>query len=149
RDKGLFSFFQDGHQECCGIRKVTPLRRRLAGLPMWVTGQRRDQSPGTRSSLQIAEQDHGFGSEASPLVKVNPLTHWSSEEVWTYIRMFDVPYNPLHERGFVSLGCEPCTRPILPGQHEREGRWWWEDQGGKECGLHTTNLQPPNPGARG
>ncbi|WP_290785243.1 phosphoadenylyl-sulfate reductase [Halomonas sp.] len=143
-DKGLFSFFRDGHQECCGIRKVAPLRRRLAGLPMWVTGQRRDQSPGTRSSLQIAEHDHGFGSESSPLVKVNPLTHWSSEEVWTYIRMFDVPYNPLHERGFVSIGCEPCTRPTLPGQHEREGRWWWEDQGGKECGLHTTNLQSTN-----
>jgi phosphoadenosine phosphosulfate reductase len=144
-EKGLFSFYHDGHQECCGIRKVAPLRARLAGLPMWVTGQRRDQSPGTRSSLQIAEHDHGFGSEASPLYKINPLTHWSSEEVWTYIRMFDVPYNPLHERGFVSIGCEPCTRPTLPGQHEREGRWWWEDQGGKECGLHATNLPSSAP----
>ena len=143
RDKGLFSFYRDGHQECCGIRKVAPLRRRLSGLPMWVTGQRRDQSPGTRSSLQIAEHDHAFGSEASPLVKFNPLTHWSSDDVWTYIRMFDVPYNPLHERGFVSIGCEPCTRPTLPGQHEREGRWWWEDQGGKECGLHTTKAPSP------
>ena len=139
KEKGLFSFYRDGHQECCGIRKVAPLRERLKGLPVWVTGQRRDQSPGTRSSLQIAEHDHAFGTEATPLIKVNPLTHWSSEEVWTYIRMFDVPYNPLHERGFVSIGCEPCTRPTLPGQHEREGRWWWEDQGGKECGLHATS----------
>lgn len=143
QEKGLFSFYRDGHQECCGIRKVAPLRRRLSGLPMWVTGQRRDQSPGTRSSLQIAEHDHAFGSEASPLVKLNPLTHWSSEDVWTYIRMFDVPYNPLHERGFISIGCEPCTRPTLPSQHEREGRWWWEDQGGKECGLHATQASSP------
>ena len=145
--KGLFSFYRDGHQECCGIRKVAPLRARLAGLPVWVTGQRRDQSPGTRSSLQIAERDTAFGSEASPLYKINPLTHWSSEDIWTYIRMFDVPYNPLHERGFVSIGCEPCTRPTLPGQHEREGRWWWEEQSGKECGLHATNLPGASPQA--
>lgn len=140
QEKGLFSFYRDGHQECCGIRKVAPLRARLKGLPIWVTGQRRDQSPGTRNSVQIAEWDSAFGSDEAPLAKLNPLAHWSSEEVWTYIRMFDVPYNPLHERGFVSIGCEPCTRPTLPHQHEREGRWWWEDQGGKECGLHSGNL---------
>lgn len=144
-EKGLFSFYRDGHSECCGIRKVAPLRERLAGLPMWVTGQRRDQSPGTRSSLQIAERDTAFGSEAQPLYKINPLTHWRSDEVWTYIRMFDVPYNPLHARGFVSIGCEPCTRPTLPHQHEREGRWWWEDQAGKECGLHAHNLGSARP----
>tara|TARA_Y100001001_G_scaffold160918_1_gene184412 strand:+ start:2699 stop:3451 length:753 start_codon:yes stop_codon:yes gene_type:complete len=139
-EKGLFSFYQDGHHECCGIRKVAPLRQRLAGLPVWVTGQRRDQSPGTRSKLQIAERDTAFGSDDQPLYKINPLTHWSSEDVWNYIRSFDVPYNALHEKGYVSIGCAPCTRPILPGQHEREGRWWWEDQGGKECGLHALNL---------
>ncbi|RDB41898.1 phosphoadenylyl-sulfate reductase [Halomonas sp. DQ26W] len=138
--KGLYSFYHDGHQECCSIRKVAPLRERLQGLSMWVTGQRRDQSPGTRSTLQVAERDGAFGSEATPLFKINPLTHWTSEDVWTYIRMFDVPYNPLHERGFISIGCEPCTRPTLPHQHEREGRWWWEDKGGKECGLHVANL---------
>ncbi|WP_444677173.1 phosphoadenosine phosphosulfate reductase domain-containing protein [Halomonas sp. E19] len=80
REKGLFSFYRDGHQECCGIRKVAPLRERLAGLPMWITGQRRDQSPGTRSSLQIAERDTAFGSESQPLYKINPLTHWRSDD---------------------------------------------------------------------
>lgn len=139
REKGLFSFYQDGHQQCCGIRKVAPLRQRLKGLGVWVTGQRRDQSPGTRSSLQIAEHDQAFGSPDQPLYKINPLTHWSSSDVWDYIRMFDVPYNPLHEQGYTSIGCQPCTRPTLPSQHEREGRWWWEEQQGKECGLHAVN----------
>lgn len=143
REKGLFSFYRDGHQQCCGIRKVAPLRQRLEGLGVWVTGQRRDQSPGTRSSLQIAERDNAFGSTERPLYKINPLTHWSSADVWSYIQMFDVPYNPLHEQGYTSIGCQPCTRPTLPGQHEREGRWWWEAQEGKECGLHAVNQISP------
>lgn len=140
REKGLFSFYRDGHQQCCGIRKVAPLRQRLQGLDVWVSGQRRDQSPGTRSGLQIAERDSAFGSAGHPLYKINPLAHWTSADVWSYIQMFEVPYNALHEQGYVSIGCQPCTRPTLPGQHEREGRWWWEEQDRKECGLHVANL---------
>lgn len=135
--KGLFSFLQDGHHECCGVRKVAPLRQQLAGLRAWATGQRRDQSP-TRVALPVVQLDAAHGSAQRPLVKVNPLANWSSEQVWRYIRGAGIPYNPLHERGFISIGCAPCTRPILPGQHEREGRWWWEDATQRECGLHAT-----------
>jgi phosphoadenosine phosphosulfate reductase len=139
REKGLYSFYRDGHKECCGIRKVEPLRRALDGLAAWVTGQRRDQSPGTRAQIPVVQVDAAFSSNGSQLVKFNPLANWSSKQVWDYIRDNQVPYNPLHERGFISIGCEPCTRPVLPGQHEREGRWWWEDETKKECGLHATN----------
>jgi phosphoadenosine phosphosulfate reductase len=135
--KGLFSFYRDGHVECCNIRKVEPLRRQLATSRSWVTGQRRDQSPGTRDRVPVVQWDPTFeGQDGCRLTKWNPLATRSSQEVWDAIRAFDVPYNPLHERGFVSIGCEPCTRPILPGQHEREGRWWWEEADKKECGLH-------------
>lgn len=140
--KGLFSFYDDGHQECCGIRKVEPLRRKLATLDAWITGQRKDQSPATRDRLPVVQLDAAFGSSDRPLVKFNPLAHWSSAQVWDYIRAYEVPYNSLHERGFISIGCEPCTRAVLPGQHEREGRWWWEEATKKECGLHSTNLDP-------
>jgi len=139
-EKGLFSFYRDGHQECCGIRKVEPLRRALTSLDAWVTGQRRDQSPGTRAQVPVIQVDPTFSSLEHELVKVNPLANWTSQQVWAYIRENQVPYNPLHDRGFVSIGCEPCTRPILPGQHEREGRWWWEDATKKECGLHGGNV---------
>lgn len=132
--KGLFSFYRDGHSECCGVRKVEPLRRALSQLRAWITGQRRDQSP-TRTDVPIAQLD-GFLGKAGPVVKVNPLAAWSSHKVWGYIRTNEVPYNALHERGYVSIGCEPCTRPVLPNQHEREGRWWWEEATHKECGLH-------------
>lgn len=135
RRKGLFSFYADGHEECCGIRKIAPLRKHLRGLDAWITGQRRDQSP-TRTDVAIAQVDTAFSSSDSPLLKFNPFANWTSKQVWDYIRMFDVPFNPLHERGFVSIGCEPCTRPIGPNQHEREGRWWWEEATAKECGLH-------------
>jgi len=137
-DKGLFSFYKDGHKECCSLRKVEPLRRALQGMDAWVTGQRRDQSPATRGSVAVAELDHIF-SNGRNLVKFNPLANWTSEQIWSYIRKHRVPHNPLHERGFVSIGCEPCTRAVLPGQHEREGRWWWEDATSKECGLHDGN----------
>lgn len=137
--KGLFSFYEDGHKECCGIRKVAPLRRKLATLDAWITGQRKDQNPSTRASVPIVQVDTGFSTDDHSLIKFNPLSNWTSEDVWMYIRAFEVPYNPLHERGFVSIGCEPCTRPTLPNQHEREGRWWWEDAGKKECGLHAVN----------
>jgi phosphoadenosine phosphosulfate reductase len=135
RRKGLFSFYDDGHHECCGIRKVEPLRRHLAGLRAWVTGQRRDQS-NTRTDVPVFERDGNPGRDGGPLYKLNPLAGMSSAEVWESIRAFEVPYNPLHERGLISIGCEPCTRAILPGQHEREGRWWWEQADHKECGLH-------------
>jgi len=141
REKGLFSFYKDGHKECCGIRKVEPLTRALAGMRAWVTGQRKDQSPGTRSDVPVVQLDRTFGTSARPLVKFNPLSQWTSKQVWAYIREHDVPYNVLHDRGFVSIGCEPCTRPVNPGQHEREGRWWWEEETRKECGLHAGNVK--------
>lgn len=137
RAKGLFSFYEDGHEECCGIRKVAPLRRQLSGLRAWITGQRRDQSPGTRAGVPLVQLDPAFsGKDAAPLVKLNPLALTSSDEVWAAIRAFDVPYNELHDRGFWSIGCEPCTRPRRPGEHERAARWWWEEATKKECGLH-------------
>ena len=138
--KGLFSFYQDGHGECCGVRKIAPLRRKLGTVRAWATGQRRDQSPGTRSQVAALEIDAAFSTADKPLYKFNPLANMSSEEVWGYISMLELPFNPLHERGFISIGCEPCTRPVLPNQHEREGRWWWEEATQKECGLHAGNL---------
>jgi len=139
-EKGLFSFYEDGHGECCGIRKVEPLRRKLATVDAWITGQRRDQSPGTRTALPVVQIDEANAGAGRRLVKFNPLANWSSKEVWDYIRMAEAPYNRLHEQGYVSIGCQPCTRPVLPGQHEREGRWWWEEATRKECGLHGSNL---------
>ena len=141
REKGLFSFDKDGHKECCGIRKVEPLVRALRPLRGWVTGQRRDQSPGTRAEVPVVQLDATFGTPERPLVKFNPLANWTSKQVWAYIRENGVPYNELHDRGFTSIGCEPCTRPVNPGQHEREGRWWWEEETLKECGLHAGNVQ--------
>ena len=139
-EKGLFSFYETDHHECCGIRKIEPLKRKLATLDAWITGQRKDQSPSTRNQVPVIEQDPTFSGTGDHLVKFNPLANWSSKQVWDYIRMFDVPYNDLHDRGFVSIGCEPCTRPVGPGQHEREGRWWWEEATAKECGLHRGNV---------
>lgn len=140
REKGLFSFYKDGHRECCGIRKVAPLRRKLQTLDAWITGQRKDQSPGTRTEIAVIERDGAFSTPVHPLVKFNPLANWSSAQVWRYIRDNEVPYNELHAKGYVSIGCEPCTRPVLPNQHEREGRWWWEEETIKECGLHAGNV---------
>jgi phosphoadenosine phosphosulfate reductase len=141
REKGLFSFYQDGHKECCGIRKVEPLIRALAPLRAWMTGQRRDQSPGTRAEVPVVQLDRTFGAPDRPLVKFNPLGFWTSKQVWAYIRDNDVPYNTLHDRGFISIGCEPCTRPTNPGQHERAGRWWWEEETKRECGLHASETR--------
>lgn len=143
KEKGLYSFYQDGHKECCGIRKVEPLKRALGTLDAWITGQRHDQSPSTRAQVAVVEVDPVFSTPGRDLIKFNPLANWSSRQVWNYIRENNVPFNPLHERGFISIGCEPCTRPVLPGQHEREGRWWWEDQTKKECGLHAGNVEAP------
>ncbi len=141
--KGLYSFYQDGHEECCGIRKVAPLRKHLAGFDAWISGMRRDQSP-LRTEVPVVAMDTSFSSEGHPVIKVNPLANWSSEQVWNYIRMLEIPYNPLHDKGYLSIGCEPCTKPVGPGQHEREGRWWWEEATIKECGLHKENLKLPD-----
>jgi phosphoadenosine phosphosulfate reductase len=133
--KGLFSFYEDGHGECCGVRKLEPLRRALVTRRAWITGQRRDQSP-TRTDVSVLQLDTHQGV-AGPILKLNPLAAWSLQKVWSYIRANEVPYNALHDRGFVSIGCEPCTRVPRPGEHERAGRWWWEEATKRECGLHT------------
>jgi phosphoadenosine phosphosulfate reductase len=117
-------------RRCCEIRKVEPLGRALAGKSAWITGLRRTQSV-TRADLPLKEFDPAYG-----LWKFNPMAEWSEREVWEYLRSRDVPYNPLHDRGFRSIGCVPCTRPIAAGEDLRAGRWWWEDAQTKECGLH-------------
>lgn len=144
REKGLFSFYQDGHGECCGIRKIAPLRKKLATVDAWITGQRKDQSPGTRNTLPVVEIDSTFSTPDKTLYKFNPLADMSSADIWNYIRALELPYNALHAQGYSSIGCEPCTRPVLPNQHEREGRWWWEAAEHKECGLHASNLIAKN-----
>lgn len=141
KTKGLFSFYEDGHHECCGIRKVEPLRRKLSQVDAWITGQRKDQSVDTRNDIPEIQLDSVFSTEDHPIIKFNPLLNWTSAKVWNHIEAYQVPYNPLHERGFISIGCEPCTRSVLPNQHERAGRWWWEDATKKECGLHAGNLR--------
>lgn len=140
-EKGLYSFYDDQHQECCGIRKVGPLRKKLLTLDAWVTGQRKDQSPGTRAEIPVIQVDKAFSRPNETLIKFNPLANWSSQQVWEYIRAMEVPHNALHAKGFISIGCEPCTRPVLPGEHERAGRWWWEEATKKECGLHSSNIE--------
>jgi phosphoadenosine phosphosulfate reductase len=141
KTKGLFSFYEDGHHECCGIRKVEPLKRKLAHLDAWITGQRKDQSLDTRQNIPEVQIDTAFSTPEHLLIKFNPLSNWTSAQVWDYIEAYQVPYNELHQRGYISIGCEPCTRPVLPNQHERAGRWWWEDAAKKECGLHAGNVE--------
>ena len=139
-EKGLFSFYKDGHKECCSIRKVIPLRRKLANLDAWITGQRKDQNPSTRADVPLIQEDTALATPGQTLIKFNPLANWTSAQVWHYIHANQVPYNYLHKKGFASIGCEPCTQSILPNQHEREGRWWWEQAKEKECGFHEINL---------
>jgi phosphoadenosine phosphosulfate reductase len=129
---GLNAFYDSVamRKECCRIRKVEPLGRALAGKKAWVTGQRRSQST-TRSELAVQEDDR-----AHDMQKFNPLADWSEADVWEYIRANTVPYNALHDRNYPSIGCEPCTRAIQPGEDVRAGRWWWESADSKECGLH-------------
>ncbi len=132
RAHGLNGFYEsaDLRRRCCQIRKVAPLARALAGRDAWITGLRRAQSA---SRLELAAQEfdpvHG-------LAKFNPLAAWTEAQVWSYLRAHDVPYNPLHDRGYPSIGCEPCTRAVRPGEDVRAGRWWWERSDAKECGLH-------------
>ncbi len=133
RGHGFFSFKQslgDRH-ECCHIRKVEPLERALAELDAWITGLRREQSV-TRTQVAVAERDDSHGG----IVKLNPLVDWTNDDVWDYIRRHNVPYNRLHDEGYPSIGCDPCTRAVGPGEHPRAGRWWWESPEHKECGLH-------------
>ncbi len=144
RGKGLFSFREsiENRKECCGIRKVEPLRRALTGLDAWITGLRRQQAV-TRAAVHRLEVDEAFG-----LLKLNPIVDWTEEQVWDYIRANDLPYNALHGRGFPSIGCAPCTRAVAPGEDVRAGRWWWELPDQKECGLHGAASPPPSAGAR-
>ncbi|MFN5423228.1 MAG: phosphoadenylyl-sulfate reductase [bacterium] len=118
---------------CCDIRKVRPLRKALAGNKIWITGIRAEQSP-NRDGMQMLEWD-----EVNQIIKFHPLLNWSYDEVKAYVSTNHVPYNPLHDRGFVSIGCAPCTRAINEGEDFRAGRWWWEDNSKKECGLHSHN----------
>ena len=124
-------------KSCCHIRKVEPLARALAGRDAWITGLRRAQAV-TRTDLPLREPDATHG-----LVKFNPLADWSEEEVWACIRDREVPYNALHDRGYPSIGCDPCTRAIRPGEDIRAGRWWWEARDSKECGIHVSPLVKP------
>ena len=131
-EKGPYSFYEsvENRKECCYIRKVIPLKRALKGHEIWITGLRAQQSE-VRSHLHDFEWD-----ESNHILKYNPLLEWSLDEVKKYVKENNVPYNALHNRGFVSIGCEPCTRAIKPGEDFRAGRWWWERNTGKECGLH-------------
>jgi phosphoadenosine phosphosulfate reductase len=138
KQKGRYSFYEDGHEECCTIRKVAPLQDKLCHHDAWITGQRRDQNP-NRAEVAIIELDQVFSNNGHQVIKINPLANWNSEQVWSYIRMSDIPYNELHDQGYASIGCEPCTRAIKPNEHERAGRWWWEETTIKECGLHIRN----------
>ncbi len=129
---GVNGFYRslDLRRECCAIRKIEPLGRALAGKAAWITGQRRAQSP-TRSHIEELEWD-----QEHDLRKVNPLAAWGEDEVWEYLRRHRVPINPLHDRGYASVGCAPCTRAVAPGEDARAGRWWWENPATRECGLH-------------
>lgn len=133
RAKGMNSFYEsiENRKECCGIRKVEPLKKVLATCDAWITGLRRDQNV-TRTAVAKLEIDKGFGG----IWKLNPIADWTSKMVWDYIKQHDVPYNKLHDRNYPSIGCEPCTRAVKPGEDERAGRWWWENPDSKECGLH-------------
>jgi phosphoadenosine phosphosulfate reductase len=130
--KGPNSFYAsvDNRKECCHIRKVEPLKRALKGKRIWVTGIRSENSE-QRSDLPNLEWD-----EVNQVVKYHPLLHWTHDEVLNFIRENNIPYNPLHDKGYVSIGCAPCTRAVKPGEDSRAGRWWWEDNSKKECGLH-------------
>jgi phosphoadenosine phosphosulfate reductase len=132
QENGPNAFYEsvDNRKKCCFIRKVEPLKRALKGNAIWITGLRAEHSP-DRNNLATVEWDEG-----NHIIKYNPILHWTTEQVRKYIDDNNVPYNPLHDKGFVSIGCAPCTRAIRPGEDFRAGRWWWEDAAKKECGLH-------------
>lgn len=130
--KGINLFYEriENRKECCHVRKIEPLERAFKGMDAWICGLRREQSI-TRTKIDPVEWD-----EANKMIKINPLYNWSHDDVWNYIRKHMVPYNKLHDKGFASIGCQPCTRAIQPGEDIRSGRWWWEKPEHKECGLH-------------
>jgi len=132
KEKGINLFYEsvENRKECCYIRKVEPLNRAIRGRKIWITGRRRGQSI-TRLNLKPVEWDEQYN-----MIKVNPLYDWDEQDVWDYIKARGVPYNELHDRGYPSIGCEPCTRAVKPGEDVRAGRWWWEAPEKKECGLH-------------
>ena len=132
KEKGFNSFYfsVENRKECCFIRKIEPLRRALAGAEIWITGLRAEQSE-NRADMKIVEWDEG-----NNIIKFNPLIYWTYEQVLDYLKVNRVPDNPLHHKGFVSIGCQPCTRAIQDGENPRAGRWWWEESQ-KECGLHS------------
>lgn len=131
-EKGINLFFEsvENRKLCCQVRKLEPLKRAFAGLDAWICGLRADQSV-TRKDIGVIEWD-----ENNDLVKINPLAYWSETQVWDYIKANGIPYNPLHDKDFPSIGCLPCTRAVMPGEDIRAGRWWWENPDTKECGLH-------------
>jgi len=133
RQHGVNLFYRsvELRKRCCGVRKVEPLGRALDGPEAWITGLRREQAV-TRTGVAKLEVDHDHGG----ILKLNPLADWSWEDVWRYIHAHDVPYNALHDQGYPSIGCAPCTRAVKPGEDLRAGRWWWETPDSKECGLH-------------
>ena len=135
----LFYYSQENRKFCCNIRKVNPLEKVLAGKEAWITGLRAEQNK-FRQNLGIMEKDTSRG-----ILKVNPLIYWTSSDVWDFIKQNGIPYNSLHDKGYPSIGCEPCTRAIMPGEDERAGRWWWES-GLKECGLHLSGHGESNSG---
>lgn len=132
REEGINLFYGsiESRQRCCQIRKLEPLKRAMEGVDAWICGLRKEQSV-TRKDMQVVEWDDIHGK-----IKINPLINWSEEDVWNYIKTNHVPYNKLHDKGYPSIGCEPCTRAIKPGEDVRAGRWWWEDPDHRECGLH-------------
>lgn len=132
REEGINLFYNsvESRHRCCQIRKLEPLKRAFQGLDVWICGLRREQSI-TRQDMQVVEWD-----EMHQLIKVNPLISWTEQQVWDYIKKHSVPYNKLHDRGYPSIGCEPCTRAVQPGEDVRSGRWWWESPDHRECGLH-------------
>jgi len=138
RQQGVDGFYHsvEARKRCCAVRKLAPLRRALEGMAAWVTGVRRAQAE-SRATMEAVEEDRGFG-----LRKYNPLIDWSSDQVWDHIRAHDLPYNPLHDRFFPSIGCAPCTRAVTVGEDPRSGRWWWErDEAVAECGLHVSEIR--------
>lgn len=132
--KGPSSFYEsvENRKECCYIRKIEPLHRAIKGFKVWITGIRADQSA-NREDMQSVEWD-----EANNIIKIHPIFHWTLSDVETFLKSNGIPYNPLHDKGFPSIGCQPCTRAVQPGDDFRAGRWWWEDKSKKECGLHVT-----------
>jgi len=130
--KGINLFYEsvENRKLCCGIRKIEPLKRAFIGLEVWICGLRRDQSV-TRTGMQVVEWD-----DSNNILKINPLIEWSEQQVWDYINENKIPYNTLHDKGFPSIGCQPCTRAVMEGEDIRAGRWWWEHPETKECGLH-------------